>query len=122
MELKCARCLAGMCDHAACRTSDLGVIAATYVNGTACCGDCAGVLLELVLYPMQVGHTVQWAGGRGVKTESGMVVSGPQPWSESSSPHVIIHEHSSGDYCPPTCPGYGHYGGEYHQSDGGNET
>lgn len=40
----CAVCLAGMCQHEPCRD---GVLADTTVAGTACCGDCAGPLLDL---------------------------------------------------------------------------
>ena len=48
---KCARCLAALCDHQGCKTPGFGIDALSLVAGTSCCGDCAPVLLELVLHP-----------------------------------------------------------------------
>jgi hypothetical protein len=49
---KCARCLAGLCGHSVCTTPPVSALdAITGVAGTSCCGDCAPVLLELVLHP-----------------------------------------------------------------------
>jgi hypothetical protein len=51
---KCARCLAGLCGHPDCDPPARGPArdAITDVAGTSCCGDCAPVLLELVLHPL----------------------------------------------------------------------
>jgi hypothetical protein len=51
MTAKCARCLAGLCDHNGCGAASK-VEAVTDVAGTSCCGACAPVLLELVLHPL----------------------------------------------------------------------
>jgi hypothetical protein len=53
MDGKCARCLAGLCDHQGCGAASK-VEAVTDVAGTSCCGACAPVLLELVLHPAPV--------------------------------------------------------------------
>jgi hypothetical protein len=50
----CARCVAGLCGHDECRTPGWGKPPVTDVAGTSCCGDCAPVLLELVLHPLRV--------------------------------------------------------------------
>jgi hypothetical protein len=55
MDGKCARCLAGLCDHQGCGAASK-VEAVTDVAGTRCCAQCcaqcAPVLLELVLHPL----------------------------------------------------------------------
>jgi hypothetical protein len=50
---KCARCLAGLCDHQGCGPAGK-VGAVTDVAGTSCCAECAPVLLELVLHSLRV--------------------------------------------------------------------
>jgi hypothetical protein len=56
---RCARCIAGRCDHESCAAGP-GYWAETDVAGTACCGDCALPLLELVLHPV---HEATAGGG-----------------------------------------------------------
>ena len=51
MIAKCAPCLAGLCSHRECTTSNYVFDAVTDVAGTSSCGDCAAALLELVLHP-----------------------------------------------------------------------
>lgn len=68
MIAKCARCLAGLCAHQGCTTPGFGMDAETQVAGTSCCGDCAPVLLEMVLHPpttVVVNPPVKIGGGGG---------------------------------------------------------
>jgi hypothetical protein len=92
-DLSCARCLSGQCDHVECRTRGFGMAAETTVQGTACCPQCAPVLMELVVHPLMaltpvspepraardgmLGHVSRYLP---LETHSGEAVFGDPAW------------------------------------------